>query len=166
MLKTRQIMKTVTVPPMALGPGIAEYVADKIQQHEMKSCTKKSGIIISVHDEIMLSTPTISNANSEVEVDVSFTADTLLPENGDSFTGKVWKIFNEGVFLLVRDILQILIPAKSIPGYEMLPGGKSAKCEFGPIAVGILLDGSVTGVRYKTGKFNVIGSFKSMTTSA
>ena len=165
MLKARQITKTVTVPPSALGPGIAEYVADQIQQYEMQTCSKREGIIIRVHDEIVLSTPTISNANSEVEVDVRFTADTLLPENGDAFTGKVWKIFSEGVFLQVRDILQILIPAKSIPGYEMLPGGKSAKCSLGSIAVGVLLDGSVTGVRYKTGKFNVIGAFKSMTSA-
>ncbi len=165
MLKTREITKTVVVPPSALGPGIAEYVADQIQQSEMKWCSKKEGIIVNVHDEIVLSTPTISNANSEVEVDVRFTADTLLPEIGDAFTGKVWKIFNEGVFLQVRNTLQILIPAKSIPGYKMLSSGKSATCESGSISLGTLLDGSVTGVRYKTGKFNVIGTFKSMTSA-
>ena len=163
MLKTRQITKTVVVPPYALGPRIAEFVADQIQQYEMKYCSKKEGVIIKVHDEIVLSTPTISNANSEVEVDVQFTADTLLPEIDDTFTGKVWKIFNEGVFLQVRETLQILIPAKSIPGYEISQGGKSAKCKSGSIAIGVLLDGYVTGVRYKTGKFNVIGAFKSLT---
>jgi len=165
MLKTCEIVKTVTVPPSALGPDIAEFVADTVQQYEMKACSKRDGVIVRVHDEIVLSTPTISNANSEVEVDVRFTADTLRPETGDAFTGKVWKIFNEGVFLLVREILQILIPATSIPGYTLACGGNSASCDHGAISVGCLLDGTVTGVRYKTGKWNVIGSFKSMTSA-
>ena len=96
MLKTRQITKTVVVPPSALGPDIADYVADVVQQYERKSSSKADGVIVQVRDELVLSTPIVSNANSEILVDVRFTAETLKPEIGDAFTGRVWKIFAEG----------------------------------------------------------------------
>ena len=155
---TRRIERKIILPASALGPDLSDHVAKVIESMEGSICTQKSGYIIRVIGDIALSTPLISNSNSEVYVTAQFEAETLLPIVGREIKGTIWKIFSEGIFLEVESVLKVLIPSATIPGYVY--SADESKFNDGLLKIGCCVSGTITGVRYKRGGFSVVAEFK------
>ena len=162
MHRTKIIKRKIVIPPHALGANLSSYVAAAVENMERKLCTRQHGYVLSVIGDVVLSTPIVSNANSEVGIQVAFRAETLLPEVNESLTGRIWKTFPEGVFLEVEGLLKVLVPALTIPGY--VHDDVTPLCDAGPILSNSKITATVSGVRYKCGSFSVVASFSQLLT--
>ena len=160
MHRTDLIKRKIVIPPHALGADLSSYVATTVEQMERKLCTRQHGYILRIIGDVVLSVPVVSNANSEVGIQVAFRAETLLPKTNEPLTGRVWKTFPEGVFLEVEELLKVLVPASTIPGYRH--DDVSPMCEAGPILPNSQITALISGVRYKCGSFSVVASFSSL----
>ena len=108
------MQKEVSLPPMYLHRGIKNALLSQLKKNLENSCSQKNGYIVEVKNIESIVSNTISRAYSNIVVKVNFAVETLKPEEGSEFEGEVVMVFEDGVFVMVKNRLKIMIPESTL----------------------------------------------------
>jgi DNA-directed RNA polymerase subunit E'/Rpb7 len=154
------IQKQVCIEPRFMDSDIVNHITNELSRKFLKECNQEFGHIIKINRLIKILDNYI-NMDSNIIFDVKFEATCLFPKPNKIFTGKVCMIYNDGVFIDVMRIMQILIPKNLIVGYTL---NKEKMCfvnDNNPedkISEGKELRVKVTECEYNNQRFKIFGS--------
>jgi ribosomal protein S1 len=121
------------------------------------------GYILKIHSSTINSTY-ISRASSKLVADLTFDADILKPEIGDQLDGKVSIITENGIVVIIQDIIKALIHVKNMNGYKFI--SNEYKKDGNVIAKNSIVRLAITNSRYTNQDgFQYIAELKSLVSS-
>ena len=157
-METVIIEKRVCIDSEYLNKDIDTHILKKIKENTLNECTKKHGYILNIIKIIKIKDNYISNVNCDNIFIVDIMAETLKPDIGKQFIGKVCRILPSGIFLNVKDKQKVLIPLTTLNNYTydslnkvFIKNNKTIK-ECDNIKV------EITGTRYTKQSFSCFGN--------
>lgn len=152
------IREKIPLEPNCLSSKLISHLSDKVEKMFLGKCDSTYGYILKLYDDIRIISNTISNTNSDIIFDITFSAKVLKPEIGKEYTGIVCMIFSHGIFLSVSDKMKILIPADKLTGFTFNPKTKTFKNKSGTIIqTDTKLTSKIELTRYEKNNFSCIG---------
>lgn len=156
------IKRDIPISPRYLGKGIRKHIKGILEKNMIGKCSNEYGYIIGINSVKKLAGNMISPVTSQAIFSVEFLAEVLKPEIGKTMIGKVCMVLSEGLFIMVGDKLNILIPVESMGDYEL--NGESGIPRYvkgdDSIEEDTMVEVTITGVKYSDGEFSTYGSLK------
>jgi DNA-directed RNA polymerase subunit E'/Rpb7 len=149
------ITKRVYLNPNCLDTNILTHLLNRIIEITKDDCTKEHGHILSVNRIIKILN------NEDTIFTVLFEAETLLPIEGSTFSGKVCMVYKDGIFLQILSKQKMLIPSKSITNYSYKEETNSYVNNNKTIKEGDEINVIVTASQYTKKNFSCIGKLDS-----
>lgn len=113
-----RISKKICLEPEYLDNQIYKHLLEKLNKTYKNECSKDTGYILNINKIININNNYISPANSNIVFDVTVDATILKPEKDLQVEGKVFMVFNNGIFIEVIKNFKILVLKTSLIGYK------------------------------------------------
>ena len=164
MSTTLIIEGNVTLTPSELRENIQELLVSKLNKKYL-TCNINYGYvykILAVHNKY---TTLIDNNSSNINFDLKFKIERILPIVNMKLNCTVHTIFNHGIFAQVEDKIKILVPSSTISDYffqknqsDSIPASCFCKKDKSSIikkndTISII----ITDVKYSKNRYNCIG---------
>jgi len=150
------IEKRICLDAKYLDNNIYKHLFDKIILMTRDECSLDHGYILVVDKIEKIIDNYISPGTSDIVFIVLFSATVLKPTTGTCIEGKVIKIFEAGIRVLVADKMKVLILASELEGYTMNDNKTSYICGDTEISDGDIVDIEITGLKYRSDKRDYI----------
>jgi DNA-directed RNA polymerase subunit E'/Rpb7 len=111
-------IKKVCLEPEHLNQQIETHLLDKLNKITKNECSKEHGYILNINKIISINDNYISSATSQLMFDVTVEANVLKPEKNLEVEGKVFMVFNNGIFIEVIKNFKVLVLKSSLVGYK------------------------------------------------
>ena len=158
MLDTITYQKQICLNPEFMNTEFDKYLYKVVKEEiEQESCKIEIGYILSFRRITKIKDNYISKVNSQIIFVVDTEIEVLKPEINDIYSGKVCMIYSLGLFLNVKDRMKVLIPVKTLEGYEYDDIKKIYKCKKKEIKEGDEIKVKITGVKYSKKNFHCFG---------
>lgn len=154
MLKT--LIKNIVLTPSELGGDVHDVILQKICNTYENSITKDEGYIFQINRDMKILSNHISPGTGyEIIFKVKFAANVLKPEVGSVVDGRVIIVDERGIFISVKDRMNVLIPCSRLTDFSFDKKSNEFK---GPrqIKTGDTVSATIVAIRYDK-KFNCIG---------
>ena len=152
------INRQVCLENKYLCNDIEYWLLKKLRNMTENECTNENGYILSVDKLNRIVDTKISNANAVNVFTVEFEAETLRPVVGENLTGSVFKLFPKGIFIHVKNKLEVLIRLDDLNGYEFDSEKSTFTCGKKIIRKDDILTVKIVGVQYSKHRFTCYGS--------
>jgi DNA-directed RNA polymerase subunit E'/Rpb7 len=113
-----RISKKICLDPEYLDNQIYKHLLEKLNKTYKNECSKDIGYILNINKIININNNYISPANSSIVFDVTVDATILKPEKDLQVEGRVFMVFNNGIFIEVIKNFKILVLKNSLAGYK------------------------------------------------
>ena len=160
------IQKQVCIEPRFMDSNIMSHITNELSRSCLNECHKDYGYIITINRIIKVLDNYI-NMDSNIIFDVKFEATCLVPKPDKVFTGKVGMVYGGGIFVIVMQKMQILVPENLLVGYtfnkNMNPKLNSFVKVDKPeekIEEGKQVKIKVTAYQYNNQRFSVFGTIQ------
>lgn len=104
----------ISLEPKYFDKNIENHLLNKLKKKLIGSCSLDEGYIIKIKKIINIGENIITSANSITVFDLTFDAETLKPHVGLVLCGKIWKNFEEGIFMNILNKMKIVILKESL----------------------------------------------------
>lgn len=151
------ITQKISIESNYLDSDIQTHIFNKLKKNMEGMCTFKDGYIISVKRIISIDSNTIARANSVVIFDVTYERDVLKPVKGQMLSGKVCMVFQHGIFVDIYGKMKILVPAKSMSGYDYKADENKFFNKDKVIELGLEICIDIVMTKYEKKEFSCIG---------
>ena len=146
------IQRRVCLEPRFLDSNIRQHILDKVSEDVSEECTQKNGYILNVSRIVRI----ISSEGAIFIVELE--AETFKPIGGAEVEGTVCMVYQDGIFINIRDKQKMLIPTSTLPEHEFDEVGRAFHVGDTKITVGDTIRAVVTAAKYSSGKFSCFGS--------
>ena len=157
------IQKQVCIEPRFMDCNIMSHITNQLTRSCLDECHKDYGYIIKINRIIKVLDNYI-NMDSNIIFDVKFEASCLVPKPDKVFTGKVGMVYAGGIFVIVMEKMQILVPENLLVGYtfnkNMNPKLNSFVNGEEKIEEGKQVKIKVTASQYNNQRFSVFGTIQ------
>lgn len=157
------MQKEIAIQSKYLTKNIKAAITEQIREKMEKKCSQRYGYILKIINVENIINNYISRAYSNIVVKVNITLETLKPEIGGVFQGKVIMLDKEGIFILVKDVFKIMIPSSTIKEqyffetdkFLIEKGNKKYTIKYGDI-----LEAEIKNLKYEKNRYSCIGVLK------
>lgn len=157
------IQKQVCIEPRFMDSNIMSHITKELTRSCLDECHKDYGYIITINRIIKVLDNYI-NMDSNIIFDVKFEASCLVPKPDKIFTGKVGMVYGGGIFVIVMQKMQILVPENLLVGYtfnkNINPKLNSFVKGEDKIEEGKQVKIKVTASQYNNQRFSVFGTIQ------
>jgi len=154
------IKRRIPIDSLHLHKGLRKHILRKIKVLTKDECSSDHGYILEVLDLKDIISSVVAPGTLENIFVVTFTAKVIKPEPGNIVEGVVWKVCEDGVFVLVADKFKVMVSEDEFDdlGYTKHPDGYEK--DGAVIQVGSVVDVEIQHVRYECSKkqFSTIGT--------
>jgi DNA-directed RNA polymerase subunit E'/Rpb7 len=112
------ITRNICIEPKCLHKGIKDEIFLKLKQLTKLECSKEYGHVLNILDNIEIKNNCIANSNSDLIFTVTFEAENFKPEIKGRYKAKIIRVLKDGIFLNIKNVQKVLIPACSLEGFE------------------------------------------------
>lgn len=155
---TTLITRNVCLDPRFLNQNYMAHLLKKLEIATNEECSKEYGYILGITKITKVVGNYISPANSDIVFRLIFEATILKPEVGNTISGVVCMIFEDGIFVDIGGKLNILVPVSSLPGYELSSLLTHYSKGDKKIGVDDKIDVVIEAVKYDKKEFKCLGS--------
>lgn len=106
------IFQKILLPYNLINENVVENIVKKIHDNNFQKCSFQYGYITDIVKILKIGENTIDPVSSCVLFEVLFEANTIKPEKDSVFTGKVYRIFSEGIFVDIENLFKVNIPGE------------------------------------------------------
>ena len=157
------IQKQVCIEPRFMDCNIMSHITNQLTRSCLDECHKDYGYIITINRIIKVIDNYI-NMDSNIIFDVKFEATCLVPKPDKVFTGKVGMVYGGGIFVIVMQKMQILVPENLLVGYTFNKNTNPKLNSFvnaeDKIEEGKQVKIKVTASQYNNQRFSVFGTIQ------
>ena len=146
------IRRRVCLEPRFLDSNIERHILDKVSEDVAEECTQKHGYILEVSRLVRI----VSSEGTIFIVELE--AETFKPVGGAKVEGTVCMVYQDGIFINIRNKQKMLIPTSSLPEHMFDEIGRAFHVGDTKITVGDTIRAVVTAAKYSNGKFSCFGS--------
>ena len=114
---TMLIFQKVLLPYNLINENTVDNLINKIYETNFQKCSYQHGYIKKVVKVLKVGENVIDPVSSCVVFEVLFEAETIKPEKNSVFTGKVYKIFSEGIFVDIDNLFKVNIPSDQMKNF-------------------------------------------------
>lgn len=111
------IERKISLDSDSLDANLHQNILNKIRKEYKNECNKEYGYFLEIKKLLKIKDNYISS-NCENIFIILFEVEVLKPEKNKEFNGIVCMIFDEGLFINIKDKLKILIPQSLIHNYK------------------------------------------------
>ena len=161
------IEKRVCVKPDCLNSKIRSYLLQKSKEYYINDCTKDLVYIIDIKKLVKIKDNFLSNSCSDIVFEIILKVETIKPDVGMVFNGKVCMIFQDGILVNIKEIMKVLIPVSVLKNYELennifiyKGGGEDDKVKRNEIKINDIIDVVIIGSKYSKKKYSCFGNIK------
>lgn len=156
MEKKLELIKTVSILPNLIDHNIIKNVISLLKIKYEKTCNENDGMILSISNDIIDIQNIISKDSMNVLFKITFLADVVKPEKGDSISFKPSLILDKGVFGKIYDNISVFIPETNMKDWKFSDG--KYKKDQKVIDKDNLVNCVITDIKFNTTKYNCICS--------
>lgn len=160
------IQRQVCIEPRFMDCNIMSHITNELTHSCLNECHKDYGHIIKINRIIKVLDNYI-NMDSNIIFDVKFEASCLVPKPEKVFTGKVGMVYQGGIFVVVMQKMEILVPDSLLVGYTFTKNINPKLNSFvkadnpeEKIQEGKQVKIKVTASQYNNQRFSVFGSLQ------
>jgi DNA-directed RNA polymerase subunit E'/Rpb7 len=157
------IQKQVCIEPRFMDCNIMSHITNELSRTCLNECHKDYGHIMKINRIIKVLDNYI-NMESNIIFDVKFEASCLVPKPDKVFTGQVRMIYQGGIFVVVMQKMEILVPDSLLAGYTFAKNINPKLNSFvkgeDKIEEGKQVKIKVTASQYNNQRFSVFGSLQ------
>jgi len=157
-MKTIIVNKKITIEAKFLYRNVLDHAKRIINGTLIDECTQEYGYVISVQSISKVNGFKIFTPTSKCVLDIDVELETIKPEIDNILTGEICMISNVGIFLTIKNKLQVLIPSSKTCGYKNNTINTKITKGSESYSIGDLLSTCITGFEYSNGKFSACGS--------
>ena len=121
------------------------------------NCNKEYGYILEVIDLVKIIDNIIDNTNSFPVFTVTCKIECLKPKIGDIYDGNVCMVFENGIFVDIKNKIKTLIPTIHLKDFEYNSDEKSFKNDNITIDINSEVKIELTSIKYEKKQFICIG---------
>ena len=157
------IQKQVCIEPRFMDCNIMSHITNELTRSCLNECHKDYGHIMKINRIIKVLDNYI-NMDSNIIFDVKFEASCLVPKPDKVFTGQVRMVYQGGIFVVVMQKMEILVPESLLVGYTFSKNANPKLNSFikdeNKIDEGKQVKIKITASQYNNQRFSVFGSLQ------
>jgi DNA-directed RNA polymerase subunit E'/Rpb7 len=157
-MSTELIQRRISLESKHLDSKLYDNIFNKLKTTTKNDCTQEYGYILDIIRIVNIKNHKIGRANSCNIFNIEFEAETLKPEPGKKFRGKVCMIYNDGIFVIIKNKQKMLIPKNLLTDYDFISNTYVNKKTEKTIHVDDEIDVIVTACKYNKKSFGCFGS--------
>jgi DNA-directed RNA polymerase subunit E'/Rpb7 len=157
-MSTEIIEKRIALESKYLNSELYKNIFDKLKNITKDDCTQDYGYILDIINVISIKNHKIGRANGCNIFTVEFEAKTLKPEPGKKLKAKVCMIYNDGIFVIIKDKQKMLIPKNLLSDYDFISNTYVHKETKNTIHIEDEINVMVTACKYNKKSFGCFGS--------
>ena len=161
-METITLTRSICLPSRHLDQNIQDHLLQILTEKVTNECNKKVGHIISIIGINRILNHKIERVNLNNIFTLEFQATTLNPKVGAEVLGTVCMLYKDGIFLNIKSIQKMLIPATSINSYEYNDSTKSYDSSESSIQMGDIVKAIITASQYNNHSFSCLGILKEL----
>lgn len=148
--------KKICIEPKYLSSQLKTRIADRLYEILGNKCSKEYGYVVDVNSDFKIHGNEIG-ASGNIMIDVECSVKTLKPKKGNIIEGKVFMLFDHGIFIEVLGKMKVLVPIDKTGGYKFDKISRTFKHKKKTIGVGDILKVEIDQIKYEQKKFSCIG---------
>jgi DNA-directed RNA polymerase subunit E'/Rpb7 len=154
------VEKQVYLEPSFLDKNIKKHIQNQIEKDMIGNCSQEYGYVMNIGEGIEILSNSVSNTEVGVYFLVKFRVETLKPESGKKYTGKIFMLFQEGIFIEVIQKLKVLVPFDKLAqiGYKYDKDNNTFVKGKNVLKKDTEVQFQIDLIRYEKQNFNCIGS--------
>ncbi len=151
--KVITITKDLELHPKFLNNNIQSHIKDILDKQVI--CSQKYGYVLKILDIINVTSLTISSITKFPVFRVTFTADALIPVEGQIIEGEIGAVFSQGVFIF-KGPIKILLPLTNMKDFIFDKDEKSFTRGEYVMKAGDKVQVKLTVIKYEKKSFSCI----------
>jgi|688.fasta_scaffold1073367_1 DNA-directed RNA polymerase subunit E'/Rpb7 len=155
MNKIITIVKDIELHPKYLDTSIKSHIKNMLESQQL--CCQTYGHVLKIIDISKLESLTISSITKFPVFRVTFTAESILPKEGQIVKGGVSMIFSQGLFI-IKGPIKILLPLAGMKDFKFDRDTKSLINDTTSIKEGDEIEVKLTIIKYEKKSFNCIST--------
>lgn len=149
------ITSNILLKPEHLDSNIFTTILDK--SFELKGTYNQlNGYIHDIYEVKSLNQNIISKTTSNILFEVELLVETIKPEKGDIFKGVIVSILQQGIFLKIENVINVLIHIGTIPNGRYDRSDSSVSSGDKKYRQNDTVEIKIVNVEYNNGNFNCI----------
>ena len=153
----REIETKIILNNCYLDNNYKDHILEKLKKTLENNCNKEYGYILEVIDLVKIIDNIIDNTNSFPVFTVTCKIECLKPKIGDIYDGNVCMVFENGIFVDIKNKIKTLIPTIHLKDFEYNSDEKSFKNDNITIDINSEVKIELTSIKYEKKQFICIG---------
>lgn len=157
-MKSIFIEEQVYLQPAFINKNFKKHIFDECQKNMVGNCNQQFGYILKINDNFEIISNSVSNTEAGVYFLVKLQIETLKPEIGKRYKGKVCMVFPAGILIQVIEKFKVLISPDKLIGYKFDKNSQTFIKDRHIIKNGDEIEFKIDLFRYEKQNFNCLGS--------